>query len=285
MSLFPLLGKKYIFIAVWLIPILLFSSCREDISLNSPNGLIVILKADDLGDTTANWNRFMKMVADNDICAGVGVISKKVTTESSISEIQRISSLLQPNKFPIIEFWNHGYDHSHFNNKYEFKGTDYNFQFDHIQLAQNFFSKSLNFTCHSFGAPFNRTSKETASEITHFPEINVWMCYEKIENQYQKEWKDPNKRVINATDEHIILNVDYLYFFKFPAEKIMYNYNHDKTKPYILIQIHPAAWNDDSFKKFEQLIHFYKDGNRGIFMTPYQYYQYLHKHINADEIK
>ncbi|MFZ4725857.1 MAG: hypothetical protein ACOYMD_10465, partial [Paludibacter sp.] len=84
------------------------SSCNDDVSLNAPNGLIVIVKADDLGETNPNWNKFMKMVIDNDICVSIGIITKNVTTNESVEEIKRISNILQPNKFPVIEFWNHG---------------------------------------------------------------------------------------------------------------------------------------------------------------------------------
>jgi peptidoglycan/xylan/chitin deacetylase (PgdA/CDA1 family) len=257
--------------------LILMSSCNEDVSLNAPNGLIVIVKADDLGETNPNWNKFMKMVIDNEICASIGIITKNVTTNESIEEIKRISNILQPNQFPIIEFWNHGYDHSRNGKVHEFQGTDILLQDNHIQLAQNFFSQSLNLTSKTFSAPFNKTSIETANALGHFPEIKVWMCYEKIENQYQKEWKDPNKKLITIADQRIMLNVDYLYVKSFPVEKIIDNYKYDKKKPYILIQIHPGGWDDSGFEKFKKLIDFFKTGNRAIFMTPFQYYQYLHK--------
>jgi hypothetical protein len=276
-----MLEKRKIFIAVWLITLMTLNSCGENISLNSPDQLVVIIKADDYGETTANWDRFIKIVSDSGICAGVGIIAKNVVTESTVSEIQRVSCILQANKYPVIEFWNHGYDHSRVNDKYEFDGTDYNYQFGHIQSAQNFFSKTLYFTCRSFGAPFNKTSTETATAINHFPEINVWMCYQKIENQYPNNWKDPNKKVIKATDEHIILDVDYASVYKFKSDEMIKNYKHDKKKPYILIQLHPNVWKKASFDEFEKLIHFYKSGNRAIFMTPFQYYEYLHKLNNV----
>ena len=277
MAIFLCSGKILFGFAVLTIALLFFCSCQEDVSLNSPNGLIVIIKADDLGETTSNWNRFMKIISDNEICASVGVISKNVTTVSSKTEIQRVSRLLQPNKFPIIEFWNHGYDHWQSDTKHEFQGTEYSLQLNHLELAQKFFTDSLNITSHTFSAPYNRTSIETATALRLFPEINVWMCYEKTENEYQNDWKDPNKKVINISDQHIILNVDYLYVKNFPSEKIINNYNSDRKKPYILIQIHPAAWDEESFSKFENLIRFYKDGNRAFFMTPYQFYQNLHR--------
>ena len=99
---------KYLFFLILITCI--FISCIDDVSQHQPKALIVILKADDFGDTTANWNRFIKKIIDDSICASIGVISKNVH-ENSIPEIQRISTLHQVNGSPVIEFWNHGYDH------------------------------------------------------------------------------------------------------------------------------------------------------------------------------
>jgi hypothetical protein len=251
--------------------------------LNAPNGLVVIIKADDLGDTTANWNRFMKIVVDNNICAGVGVIAGRVTTEGSKAEIRRVFQFKQENGFSAIEFWNHGYDHSKINGVTEFSSSDTDAQANHIQLSQSFLFENLNTTCHTFGAPFNRTSGVTSSALKNSPEINVWLCYQSNEKHYLSEWKDPNKKVINKTDQHIILNTDYLYLYDFPIGVIINNYDRDKDKPYILIQIHPAKWDDSKFSRFEKLIHFYKDKHLATFMTPYQYYKYLHREYTPDE--
>ena len=275
---------KYIYIIIILISNFFICSCTEDISQNAPNGLVVILKADDLGETTANWNRFMKIIEDDSICAGIGVIANNVKTESSKIEIQRESALKQKNNFSIIEFWNHGYDHSKIRGKTEFDGTDFDFQMNHIQKAQKFFTDSLHLSSHCFGAPFNRTTHITDEVLKSFPEINIWQCYEDIEKQHHSEWKDPDKKIIKSEDQHILLNVNYLYYHGFPIDNILNNYEKDKNKPYILIQIHPAVWNDKNFDSFEKLIHFYKTNKRATFMTPYQYYQFLHKHYNANEI-
>lgn len=277
MSKINISGYNIFFITLFFLFSLLLSSCNEDVSLNAPNGLIVIIKADDLGETNPTWNKFMKMVEDNEICASVGIITKNVTTNESIEEIKRVSNILQPNKFPVIEFWNHGYDHYRNGKVHEFQGTDLLLQNNHIQYVQDFFILNLNLTSKTFSAPYNKTSEETANALRHFPEINVWMCYEKIENRYQKSWKDPKKKLITLTDLNIMLNVDYLYVNSFPIDKVISNYKYDKKKPYILIQIHPGGWDDSEFAKFKELIDFYKIGNRATFMTPYQYYQYLHK--------
>lgn len=276
--------KKNILIIILCFILVTIISCSDNVSLNSPDGLIVILKADDLGDTTANWNRFMRMVDDNKICASIGVIPAKISNEGSKAEIRKISFLKQVNNFAVIEFWNHGYNHSKNKLVTEFSGTDELSQINHIQLSQTFLYEVSQKTCHTFGAPFNHTSGVTSSALSNFPEINVWFSYQKNEKHFLNEWKDPDLKVINSIDQHLILNVDYLFLHGLPIGEAISNYDNDKKKPYIVIQFHPAKWSNLEFYKFEKLVHFYKENKRATFMTPYQYFRYLHKVYNADKI-
>ena len=254
-------------------------SCKEDVSQNSPNGLVVILKADDMGDVGGNWSRFIQTLIDDSICAGIGLIPRDVH-ETSVSEIRKISNIKQKNGYPVIEFWNHGYDHKDLkphDEVTEFYNTDYNYQHTHIRMAQRFFSDTLNVTSHSFGAPHNRTKLMTEGIIEKFPEINVWQHYGKVEKYSHTTWKDPKLKIIRDTDKHIILSIDYLSLRSFNVESIEKNYSNDYKKPYIIIQIHPAGWNDETFAKFERIVQFYKQPeHKATFMTPYQYFQSLH---------
>ena len=228
-------------------------------------------------ETTPNWNKFIQVVIDKEICASIGIISKPLSSKNSISEIRRISKIKQKNNFPVIEFWNHGYDHSKNGNKTEFYGTDFNYQLSHIQKSQDFFIDSLQFVSHSFGAPFNKTNSVTEAALKKHPDINVWMRYQKNEKQNSNHyWKDPKRNVINSSDRNLILHVDYLSLKDFYMDRLQKNFNKDKNKPYILIQIHPQHWDNKSFDNFIKLISFYKDQKRGVFMTPYQYYKSLH---------
>ena len=278
-------NSRKLFLLIIIILSVFFVSCREDVSLNSPNGLVVILKADDLGDTTQNWNRFIKILIDDSINAGIGIISRNVGV-SSVSEIRRITTIKQKNGFPVVEFWNHGYDHKDLKpnvEQTEFYNTNFNYQHSHISLAQHFFSDTLHLISHSFGAPHNRTQLLTEDVIDKFPEINIWQHYGKTEKYNHTGWKDPKYKVIQEIDKHIVLSVDYLSLKSFKVNDMMRNYNNDSKKPYIVIQIHPAAWNDEMFNDFESLVHFYKESNRATFMTPYQYYNFLQKKTNSAE--
>ncbi|NDP19884.1 MAG: hypothetical protein GZ091_02210 [Paludibacter sp.] len=275
------------FISLIVLPLILnflFNSCSDELSVKYSNLPVIIIKADDLMDTTPNWNRFIKVVIDNQICAGIGVISKQLSSNKSISEIRRIAKIKQNNNFSVIEFWNHGYDHSKNGIETEFYGTDFEYQLSHIQKSQDFFIDSLQCISHSFGAPFNKTNSTTDSALKRYPDINVWMCYQKNEKENaNKYWKDPKKKAIHSLDRNLILDVDYLFLKDFSMDVIKKNFNEDKKKQYILIQIHPQLWDNKSFDNFRKLIRFYKDQKRGVFMTPYQYYQFLHtKKSNPD---
>ena len=267
---------KYILFSLIITSI--FISCVDNVSQNQTKPLIIILKADDLGDITANWNRFIKKLIDDSICAGIGVISKNVD-EIFIPEIQRISTINQVDGFPVVEFWNHGYDHLSLkmnDEETEFLNTNYDYQYNHFQLAQHFFSDSLHITSHSFGAPNNRSDSKTDSIIKNFPEINVWQQYSKLEHYNRKVWKNPKYKIINNTDQHIILSIDYLSLKNLNVSDFEKNFINDTKKPYIVIQIHPAIWDSAAFEDFENIVQFYKKSHKARFMTPYQYYNYLH---------
>lgn len=285
MKIIRIANSQKIYLLIIIILSIFFVSCREDVSLNSPNGLVVILKADDLGDTTQNWNRFIKILIDDSINAGIGVISRNVGI-NSVSEIRRISTVKQKNGYPIVEFWNHGYDHKSLkpnDEQTEFYNTNFNYQHSHVSLAQHFFSDTLHLTSHSFGAPHNRTQLLTQDVVEKFPEINVWQHYGKTEKYNHSGWKDPKYKVIHETDKHLVLSIDYISYKRFNINDMMKNYNNDSKKPYIVIQIHPAAWDNETFEKFENIVHFYKESHRATFMTPYQYYNFLHTKNNSAE--
>jgi len=251
-------------------------SCNDNIRLNAPNKLIVILKADDLGDTTANWNRYIKVIADQGICSGIGIIAKNVH-HKSFSAIREYANLKQEDGSPVIEFWNHGYDHfeSKTDEKREFYDTSFRFQFEHMERAQHFFSDSLHINCSDFGAPFNRTTCITSSVLEHFPDIKIWQQFGKTEQYFHTDWKDPKFTYISSADKHIILSLDYLSLYELEAQDVKKNFNKDLMKPYIVIQIHPAIWNDKIFQSFDSIINFYKASNKVVFMTPNQYYVFL----------
>lgn len=266
-----------------LLIILLTSSfvyCKEETTTYDP-GLIVILKADDLGDMTPNWERFMHIIFKDSICGSIGIIADKVKNESTLEEIRKISEYKQGNNFPVIEFWNHGFSHIKNNNGTEFDGSTSEFQTNHLQMAQEFMNEKLRIQCHTFGAPYNRTDKNTLKALHNCPEICVWFCLNKLEKEEKKGWKNPDDHNSGSDDNKILLDIDYYFYKIFPVDKMLNNYQKDQLKPYIVIQVHPLMWKDKNFEDFEKLIKFYKN-RKTTFMTPYQYYQYLNEIYEGD---
>lgn len=273
--------KQILFILCTFLTVVLYS-CEED-ALSNPDEIpIVILKADDLGEIDEAWARFMNIIQEEDICAGIGIITNNVKSPNTVNELQRIASKKQLNGFPVIEFWNHGYNHYSNGNIKEFSGTSPDYQTEHIKLAQQFFIDTFKLPCHTFSAPYNRTCKETQKALAGFPEIKVWMCHEKLEETTGANWKNPKKNEIKQDDKQVVLYLDYLFLKGFNYKKINQNYKKDKSKPYILIQIHPANWKEDDFDSFQEFIRVYKNDKQAVFMTPYQYYEFLHGHENAE---
>lgn len=265
--------------------VLLLFSCSDDGYINKSDSLIVILKADDYGDAAAtpNWNRFIETLVKDSICAGIGITSIKMQNQLLQPTI-KISEYKQSNGFPVVEFWNHGYDHfeSKTDKTREFYNTNYEYQYSHLQKVQRFFKDSLHLISHSFGAPYNQSSIITESAIDNIPELQIMMSYDKTEHHFS--WKDPKHKGIHSRDKRLILSVDYLSMADVDMEGMRKYIENDLRKPYIMIQMHPCYWKEAGFQKFDEIIKFYKTNYHAKFMTPYQYYQFTHNVVTENNI-
>ena len=255
-------------------------SCEGDQALKSKaNQTVIILKADDLSNMTPNWQQFIDITIENNIASSIGIISKNMTDHTTINEIKEISHLKNDQGEFVVEFWNHGYDHSGSNNTWEFKNVDLASQIDHIRRAQKFFLDTLGFRSNTFSAPFNQTSQETYTALKSFPEIKVWMCYQKLEKQYHADWRSPFQSVYKANQDHIILDIKIETVYHLPLKEVKKFFNNNKHLPYLIIQVHPNTWDSGDFGDFQALIDFLKERNV-IFMTPFQYLNYLTSETN-----
>ena len=250
------------------------AGCTDELSVNPK--LTVIIKADDLIDYSPNWQQFVSILQKNDISAAVGVTSDLVASkQATIVKIRELSSLTRKDKKPLIEFWNHGYDHSREKDtKTEFNNSNFNQQSQHIRLAQQFFADSLRLTAKTFSAPFNNSTSTSLKAVTSFPEINVIMRSEKHEKySLTRPWADPNKKRIKS-DNKICLNIRFLKLYDVPLTDIENYFKVEINDSYLVIQIHPNPWEDEDFADFQRMIDFLKD-KKVTFMTPDEYYQFL----------
>ncbi len=270
------LSSKYtlkIIFALLQIPILMLLSCDTDIYRNSPS-MVVIIKADDLGNMTPNWERFIQSVDNNNICASIGIISSNVTDRKSIIEIKEVADHKQYNGFPIIEFWNHGFDHFGNNNMTEFWGTSKEYQIEHIKKSQKFILDSLDIQCATFSSPFNRTSAETYEALNFFPEIKIIMTHRKSEIFEKYNWIEVKRKQGKMKVTKLRLQVQFQSVYDVPLSEIKKDINKIPFDGYLVVQIHPNAWDESDFSTFQEMIDFFKKKNVK-FMTPQQYFKYL----------
>jgi hypothetical protein len=78
---------------------------------------VIILKADDFIDMTLNWQKFINIIKDNNICASLGVYPGAIHSSASVNSLKAIASLTQTldTSQPVFELWSHGYNHKEYN--------------------------------------------------------------------------------------------------------------------------------------------------------------------------
>jgi len=222
----------------------------------------------------------MHIIFKDSICGSIGIIADRIKTDSTMEEIHKISEYKRENNFPVIEFWNHGYNHFKNKNSTEFDGSTTEYQANHLRMTRDFMEEKLKIQCYTFGAPYNRTDKNTVKALHSCPEICIWFCLKTLEKDEKQGWKNPDDHSSSDVNK-ILLDVDYYFYKIFPIEKMISNYSKDQLKPYIVIQVHPLMWKDKNFDDFETLIKFYKS-KKSTFMTPYQYHQFLNEIYEGD---
>lgn len=253
---------------------LLQAGCSDNITPDQP--LVVIIKADDFNDYSTNWQRFFAILQQNDISAAAGVTSTLISSNhSAIIKIRELSGLRRSNNQPLIEFWNHGYDHAGDNgDSPEFDNSDVDLQKKHLQLAQRFFSDSLHIIAKTFSAPHNRSTTATLHALSCIPELNVIMRYKNHEKfSLKRPWIDPNKKKFKPGDK-ICLNIKFQYLLDIPSTDVENYFKAGEKDNYLLIQLHPNPWDENDFNDFQKMISFLK-GKNVKFMTPDEYFQYL----------
>jgi peptidoglycan/xylan/chitin deacetylase (PgdA/CDA1 family) len=254
------------------------SIAKIDTLRNKNAPFVVIIKADDFWYLTPSWKKFIDIITRQNICASIGVIGKRIPSTVKLKDtLTSIVNLKQSNGSPVIEFWNHGYDHTHYDgDDYEFF-RDFNTQLLHIKLNQDILFSTTGQTCHTFSTPFNRSNLNTKLALDKIDEINVVMRYPQIENYKFTGSVNPDSNFVRRTDKRMYLDIGYLSLDHFDDKDALDTITSLKSKKYFVIQIHPTAWEDETeFNQFERFIGVLKTKNI-IFMTPYQYYNYFHK--------
>lgn len=247
---------------------------------SSPPDQYVILKADDWyaqkGTNAWNtqWKRYFDYLEEMGIKSSAGIIAGRLR-DSGPAGIAYTRALLDSG---MVEYWNHGWDHSSTaksyddasfeyetddtdaKGTYEFQGTPYEYQLEHLQWAQQEVYDYFGVWMPAFGAPFNKTDVNTVLAFCTTPHLDIW---------YYPHHQTPS----------YILRLPRLCEIEVPTgepnfAEFLLRYNPD-TSPLVL-QLHPGntAWAT-RFAEFEQCIEFLLD-QAAIFVTPTEYRQIVY---------
>ncbi len=160
-----------------------------------------------------------------------------------------------------VEFWNHG--QTHICDPYEFQGSSYAFQAEHLAYGQTQSLALLGFTYTAFGAPCNAIDDTTTAVINDAPDIKVWLF----------GLPESTKMVLeNGNGEIEPGDVGVPSYLGFLA-------GYDAEADYVVLQHHPAFEEFRSnFGEFNLIIEYLLD-QKATFIKPTEYYRLIHDGI------
>ena len=231
----------------------------SNVKINVFNQL-VILKADDMvfDENTVvpqRWILFIDYIKRKGIKASIGVIGNSLEAGNK-KYFKYLRSIAALGNF---ELWNHGYNHI-YDGKYpngesyeEFCNTPYAYQYEHMSRTDSLAINNLGVVFHTFGAPGNGIDSVTVRAIKNQKNIKVWLF---------------------GLPGSTKLNLQRLDEIEFPTSNPVYSKfieNYSFEKPYLVLQIHPNAWDSGKFAEFEKIIDFLLT-KKVTFINPYDYY-------------
>jgi peptidoglycan/xylan/chitin deacetylase (PgdA/CDA1 family) len=226
----------------------IFSFAASESGAGGERPLRVVLKLDDTwpvdGKLSERWLRVDAFCGERGIPYTVGVICK--TLEGDNPEF--IASLRTIAASGRAEFWHHGYDHKQWEEDgrkvWEFKGSGYAHQLEHLQRAQALAKEKLGVTLTTFGAPYNATDADTVKALDQMPDITVWMFAPR--DVQSTKFTTPQISAVNI--EHPTHKPNF--------EQFKAGYAEHKTDPYLVMQGHPMSWDAAAFAEFVRIVDF-----------------------------
>lgn len=204
-----------------------------------------IIKADDIKKPTERWDLFFKMLNKKGVPVSAGIICNSLKE----ADTQYRKWLLKLQSTSQVEFWNHGWDHSRWNDAHnvqlcEFRGTDYADQKKHIADAQALMTEVLGITPVAFGAPYNAMDESTLQALNDFDDIRLIFSYSE-----QSELNGKHCALMNLKGEHDGTGKpDYAKF------KDQYQVSTDTSCT--AIQFHPDMFEETDLSEAEKIIDF-----------------------------
>jgi peptidoglycan/xylan/chitin deacetylase (PgdA/CDA1 family) len=244
------------------------------VTINTSNGIIytqsrklyvyrqlIILKADDLvfdgSKTVSNrWSDFFSFVKTKNIKAGVGLIGDSLR-KGNKNYHDLIKTLHTSEHF---EIWNHGYSHVigtlHGSPMDEFRNSSFESQLEQLRKTQNDAKKYAGITLRAFGAPGNAVDVNTVRALNELDEIKVWFF----------GLEGSNKLILDRCleIEFVAGSPDYNKFYSYYPSRY--------HKEYLVLNIHPNAWDSEKFSEFKKIVDYLIE-QEVTFITPQEYYE------------
>ncbi len=203
--------------------------------------MLVLLKADDYRDN-ARWRRFVGHIQEQKLKASIGIIGNLLEKDDP-KLVAWTHELVASGSF---DFWHHGYDHrlnwpEGGRTFCEFDGPSYEQQKDHFDRACRLAKDKLGLEFKVFGAPGNRVDATTARVLAEHPEIEASFFGPKglTGKLLLERW---------ANAEQPTLKPNSAEFIKRWPQVV--------TRPYLVLQLHPGAWDDERFGEYTRIVAF-----------------------------
>ncbi len=232
------------------------------VAITGGKGLPIVIKANALtvrpdGSLPPRWEKFAAYLNDRRLKFSIGVITYSLDTTSQsyfawavdTSKENYFAWIKEQHASGLVEFWHHGYNHHQWlqngSDVFEFKGSGYDHQLEHLKQGQDLAREHLGFVFTTFGAPFNATDSDTVRVLAKDTDIRVWL--------YGNPADSAGKTILDRDPQ---VNIEHPIFVP-NFEKFAAGYAASSaSRRYYVIEGHPAQWNDTQFAEFERIIDF-----------------------------
>jgi len=253
----------------------------EVIATSSINLLLykqfVMLKADDwLRDVDyymgigERWQQYVDYLLDKNIKTNVGLVANSLDPDypwpgdNQWSEFVQYS--LEVYDTGLVDFFNHGYDHSGEGEDdwTEFYNRPYDWQKEHLELANELAYEVLGITMVAFGAPFNGLDDTTVDVIDESSVTQLWVYGPPSVSE-----KPVLDRITGEIEPYSVGDPDFEGFLE----------GYDAEAEYAVLQHHPNFPEfEDHFGEFERIIDYLID-HETTFLTFTEYYHLIHDKV------
>ena len=132
-------------------------------------------------------------------------------------------------------------------------------QVNHLRLSIEAGWQILGIDFYTFGAPGNAIDSNTPIALQQFPQIKVWLFGAEGHGLFVL---------------HHVLSIEENVGILLDLNEFIDRYENVSNQDVLTLQLHPNAWDDKGYQKFEQILDFLVDESRQ-FHAPFGYYTWF----------